>query len=100
MRPGSHHRGIAVHGNYRRESPNLGPLLGHRELLPGFGTFAVVVSALALIGIMAVNADGAMLTTTSAVDALAAEEAAVAQSARELEGTADGEGRAAVTPSG
>ncbi|WP_425244538.1 purine-cytosine permease family protein [Streptomyces citrinus] len=39
------------------------------DILPGFGTFAVVVSALALITIMAVNAYGAMLTTTSAVDA-------------------------------
>ncbi|BDM71538.1 transporter membrane subunit [Streptomyces nigrescens] len=38
-------------------------------ILPGFGTFAVVVSSVALIGIMAVNAYGAMLTTTSAVDA-------------------------------
>lgn len=38
-------------------------------ILPGFGTFTVVVSALALIGIMAVNAYGAMLTTTSALDA-------------------------------
>jgi purine-cytosine permease-like protein len=39
------------------------------DIVPGFGTFAVVVSALALITIMAVNAYGAMLTTTSAVDA-------------------------------
>jgi purine-cytosine permease-like protein len=39
------------------------------DIAPGFGTFAVVVSALALITIMAVNAYGAMLTTTSAVDA-------------------------------
>ncbi|KOV53227.1 allantoin permease [Streptomyces sp. AS58] len=38
-------------------------------ILPGFGTFAVIISALALITIMAVNAYGAMLTTTSAVDA-------------------------------
>ncbi|MEU3192186.1 cytosine permease [Streptomyces sp. NPDC006992] len=38
-------------------------------ILPGFGTFAVVVSALALITIMAVNAYGAMLTTSSVVDA-------------------------------
>ncbi|WP_119288422.1 cytosine permease [Streptomyces sp. YIM 130001] len=38
-------------------------------IVPGFGTFAVIVSALALITIMAVNAYGAMLTTTSAVDA-------------------------------
>lgn len=41
-------------------------------ILPGFGTFAVVVSSVALIGIMAVNAYGAMLTTTSAVDAFRA----------------------------
>lgn len=39
------------------------------DIMPGFGTFAVVVSALALISIMAVNAYGAMLTSTSAVDA-------------------------------
>lgn len=39
------------------------------DILPGFGTFAVVVSSLALISIMAVNAYGAMLTSTSAVDA-------------------------------
>ncbi|MFF3013791.1 purine-cytosine permease family protein [Streptomyces sp. NPDC057939] len=39
------------------------------DVLPGFGTFAVVVSSLALISIMAVNAYGAMLTSTSAVDA-------------------------------
>jgi purine-cytosine permease-like protein len=37
-------------------------------LLPGFGTFAVLVSAIALITIMGVNAYGAMLTGTSAVD--------------------------------
>ncbi|GCE00292.1 purine-cytosine permease family protein [Embleya hyalina] len=39
------------------------------DIVPGFGTFAVLVSALALISIMAVNAYGAMLTTTSALDA-------------------------------
>jgi purine-cytosine permease-like protein len=40
------------------------------DILPGFGTFTVVVSALALITVMAINAYGAMLTVTSAVDAL------------------------------
>lgn len=39
------------------------------DILPGFGTFTVVVSALALITVMAINAYGAMLTVTSAVDA-------------------------------
>lgn len=39
------------------------------ELLPGFGTFAVVASVPALISIMAVNSYGAMLTSASAVDA-------------------------------
>ncbi|GAA4959063.1 cytosine permease [Yinghuangia aomiensis] len=39
------------------------------DIMPGFGTFAVLLSSVALIGIMAVNAYGAMLTTTSAVDA-------------------------------
>jgi nucleobase:cation symporter-1, NCS1 family len=39
------------------------------DIMPGFGTFAVLVSSLALVSIMAVNAYGAMLTTTSAVDA-------------------------------
>ncbi|MEY9846924.1 NCS1 family nucleobase:cation symporter-1 [Streptacidiphilus sp. BW17] len=63
---------------------SLGALLGSRlpgadavaavrtvgnALLPGFGTFAVLVSVVAIIGIMGVNAYGAMLTSTSAVDA-------------------------------
>lgn len=37
-------------------------------LLPGFGTVAVIVSVLALISIMGVNAYGAMLTGASAID--------------------------------
>jgi NCS1 family nucleobase:cation symporter-1 len=37
-------------------------------LVPGFGTLLVLVSVPALIGIMAVNAYGAMLTSASAVD--------------------------------
>lgn len=37
-------------------------------LFPGFGTFAVLVSTVALLSIMGVNAYGAMLTGTSAVD--------------------------------
>lgn len=37
-------------------------------LFPGFGTIAVVVSALALVSIMGVNAYGAMLTGASAID--------------------------------
>ena len=37
-------------------------------LFPGFGTFAVLVSTVALISIMGVNAYGAMLTGTTAVD--------------------------------
>jgi nucleobase:cation symporter-1, NCS1 family len=37
-------------------------------LIPGFGTVAVLVSVLALISIMGVNAYGAMLTGASAVD--------------------------------
>ncbi|GAA1638976.1 purine-cytosine permease family protein [Georgenia ruanii] len=37
-------------------------------LFPGFGTFAVLVSTVALVSIMGVNAYGAMLTGTSAVD--------------------------------
>ncbi|MER7397751.1 cytosine permease [Streptomyces sp. NPDC000151] len=53
--------------------PEPGAITGIRQvgnaILPGFGTFAVVVSSIALIGITAVNAYGAMLTTTSAVDA-------------------------------
>lgn len=39
------------------------------NFIPGFGTFAVIISSIALISIMAVNAYGAMLTGTSAVDA-------------------------------
>lgn len=39
------------------------------DIAPGFGTFAVVVSALALITVMAVNAYGGMLTSASMVDA-------------------------------
>lgn len=38
------------------------------QLLSGFGTFAVLVSAVALVTIMSVNAYGAMLTGASAVD--------------------------------
>ncbi|MCU1635264.1 MAG: cytosine/purine/uracil/thiamine/allantoin permease family protein [Cryobacterium sp.] len=38
------------------------------RLFPGFGTIAVLVSTAALISIMGVNAYGAMLTGTSAVD--------------------------------
>ena len=38
------------------------------QLFPGFGIIAVLVSTLALISIMGVNAYGAMLTGTSAVD--------------------------------
>lgn len=37
-------------------------------LFPGFGTFAVLVSTVALVSIMGVNAYGAMLTGSSAVD--------------------------------
>ncbi|AIY01070.1 cytosine/purine/uracil/thiamine/allantoin permease family protein [Arthrobacter sp. PAMC 25486] len=37
-------------------------------VFPGFGTFAVLISTVALISIMGVNAYGAMLTGTSAVD--------------------------------
>ena len=39
------------------------------SLFTGFGTFAVIVSAIALVTIMSVNAYGAMLTSASAVDA-------------------------------
>lgn len=39
------------------------------SLVPGFGTFAVVVSAVALVTIMSVNAYGAMLTSASGIDA-------------------------------
>ncbi|WP_111721156.1 cytosine permease [Homoserinimonas sp. OAct 916] len=38
------------------------------NLFPGFGTFAVLVSCVALVSIMGVNAYGAMLTGSSAVD--------------------------------
>lgn len=38
-------------------------------MLTGFGTFTVIVSAIALITIMSVNAYGAMLTSASGVDA-------------------------------
>ncbi|MEU0989505.1 cytosine permease [Streptomyces sp. NPDC005953] len=52
--------------------PNPDPILALREvgdlLFPGFGLIAVMVSVLALISIMGVNAYGAMLTGTSAVD--------------------------------
>ncbi|MGW6218028.1 purine-cytosine permease family protein [Streptomyces sp. NPDC055109] len=53
--------------------PNPDAISGIRNLgndfVPGFGTFAVAVSSLALVTIMAVNAYGAMLTSASAVDA-------------------------------
>lgn len=39
------------------------------DLFGGFGTFAVVVSAIALTTIMSVNAYGAMLTSASGIDA-------------------------------
>ncbi len=39
------------------------------ELFPGFGTIVVLVSAVALISIMGVNAYGAMLTGVSGIDA-------------------------------
>jgi NCS1 family nucleobase:cation symporter-1 len=39
------------------------------SLFSGFGTFTVLVSAVALVTIMSVNAYGAMLTSASAVDA-------------------------------
>ncbi|WP_223693657.1 purine-cytosine permease family protein [Leifsonia poae] len=52
--------------------PNADPITAIRQigdlLFPGFGVFAVLVSVLALISIMGVNAYGAMLTGTSAVD--------------------------------
>lgn len=38
------------------------------QLLPGFGTFTVLVAVPALVGIMAVNCYGAMLTGISAID--------------------------------
>ena len=52
--------------------PNADPILSLRQigdlLFPGFGTIAVLVSVLALITIMGVNAYGAMLTGASAID--------------------------------
>ncbi len=52
--------------------PEADPIIAIRQvgdlLFPGFGTIAVLVSVLALISIMGVNAYGAMLTGTSAVD--------------------------------
>ncbi|MGW6454892.1 purine-cytosine permease family protein [Streptomyces sp. NPDC055078] len=52
--------------------PDPDPIIALREvgdiLFPGFGLIAVIVSVLALISIMGVNAYGAMLTGTSAVD--------------------------------
>lgn len=52
--------------------PDPNPILAVRQVgdlvFPGFGTLAVIVSVLALISIMGVNAYGAMLTGTSAVD--------------------------------
>ena len=46
-------------------------------LFPGFGTIAVLVSTVALISIMGVNAYGAMLTGTTAVDGFRAVRATV-----------------------
>jgi nucleobase:cation symporter-1, NCS1 family len=37
-------------------------------LFPGFGTFAILVSAVALVSIMSVNSYGAMLTSATAID--------------------------------
>ncbi|MCX4789017.1 cytosine permease [Streptomyces sp. NBC_01221] len=52
--------------------PNPDPILALREvgdlLFPGFGLIVVITSVLALISIMGVNAYGAMLTGTSAID--------------------------------
>lgn len=52
--------------------PDPDPILALRQvgdlLFPGFGLVVVLVSVLALISIMGVNAYGAMLTGTSAVD--------------------------------
>jgi NCS1 family nucleobase:cation symporter-1 len=52
--------------------PNADPILALRQvgdlLFPGFGTITVLVSVLALISIMGVNAYGAMLTGSSAID--------------------------------
>lgn len=52
--------------------PDADPISTLREvgdmIVPGFGTIAVLVSSLALISIMGVNAYGAMLTGASAID--------------------------------
>ncbi|MGY3204575.1 purine-cytosine permease family protein [Streptomyces sp. TE5632] len=52
--------------------PDPDPILAVQQIgdlvFPGFGTIAVIVSVLALVSIMGVNAYGAMLTGTSAVD--------------------------------
>lgn len=52
--------------------PSPDPILAIRQVgnlvFPGFGTLTVLVSVLALVSIMGVNAYGAMLTGTSAVD--------------------------------
>jgi len=52
--------------------PNADPILALKQIgdliFPGFGTVTVLVSVLALISIMGVNAYGAMLTGTSAID--------------------------------
>ena len=52
--------------------PNADPILALKQvgdlLFPGFGTITVLVSVLALISIMGVNAYGAMLTGSSAID--------------------------------
>lgn len=52
--------------------PDADPISTLREvgdmIFPGFGTIAVLVSSLALISIMGVNAYGAMLTGASAID--------------------------------
>jgi NCS1 nucleoside transporter family len=54
----------------RLEAPDaIGSLVAvGNELIPHFGTILVLVSVPALIGIMSVNAYGAMLTSASAVD--------------------------------
>lgn len=55
--------------------PDADPIASLRSvgdlLFPGFGTITVVVSVLALVSIMGVNAYGAMLTGSTAVDAFA-----------------------------
>jgi purine-cytosine permease-like protein len=52
--------------------PNADPIRALQQigdlLFPGFGTITVIVSVLALISIMGVNAYGAMLTGASAID--------------------------------